>query len=268
MTPWAAAPGVLAALAEQRPRLVLVSGPESSPLAPAVAVRRRVAVAGATARLDVARGLALGGHPVVVDVRDVDEEPLVRALAPGPRALGRVMVVATSAASARAGLHARLPVLTAVWADDVAPLIALAAAGARARLVRLPDLPAARLGHAPARGAPRVLRDGDAGLVVGTGPGAPAAEQLARMLAARGVPVRAVDLCVLRSVDGFDPTALEDAVAVGDAAALRALDRGEPVGRRLQRVGVPDGDVRAALDSALAVLAEAGPPLESDRTTP
>jgi hypothetical protein len=239
------------------PGCVLVAAPDDPAAQPTrdAAPERFVPVASPGVRAAVAAGIALASRPVCF----LTEGEVPAAL---PRPPGFVAVVAR-AAVAGACWGSGWTLAQPASGGDLVALLGGALAAPVPVVVRLPgDVPAGSV--PPGRdgegaplvtlGAPRVVRDGAAGLLVGSGAArAGLLVAVARMLAGRGVALQAVEMHTAAGGEGPGPQASDTALFLGH----RSVDVGSlgwgrwPQG--LLEVAVPD-DARGAMEAVAARL--------------
>ena len=248
MTPLQTAFGeVLVRLAGERPGLLVVTGADPSSVAWFTEVwpERTLTVVPPATRVLVGAGVVAGGGEAVVvtdggDLGHVGERPVV-LLTSDPEQVS---------AAYRAGITVCQP----GWQQDLPALLVGALGAGRPVLLHLAEpqkgLPVVIDPERTSFGDPRVLHRGRDGVVVGSGPTAPAAAIVAGRLATEHVQVSALDTHTLTPESGVDPTVLLDHLLVGRATAPRA--------GAMEAVRVDPGDLGgtvAAVRRALRLMA-------------
>lgn len=239
---------VLVRLAGERPGLLAVTGVDQDLVAWFTDVwpeRTLTVVPGATRAL-VGQGVAAGGGDAVVVV-DADG---LTALGPQP-----VVLLTDDVAAVSAAYRAGVTVCQPGWQQDLPALLVGALGAGRPVLLHLaepaPGLPAVIDPERTTFGDPRVLQRGPDGLVVGSGPTAPAAALVARRLAAEHVHVTALDSHTLTPESGVDPAVLCTDLLVGSPRAPRA--------GALQAVRVHPTDLAATVAAVRQALRATSP---------
>ena len=240
-------PALGAALAAAWGEFTVVTGRDGSAAAALVTASRQppVTVAGDTARLAVAVGIAAAGGRAVVALGS-------RVCPPGT---GDLLAVTEAPAAATAALEHGWAVARPALPGDVAPL--LAQLPDRAVMYLGPVAAADEPAPAPAGSGPRFWRSGDALTLVASGPAVDVMLPLSRMLGARGLPTAAVEVALVTR-RSQRPLLARDAVLAGPTEAAEQLRAGRWPGSVLQPLDVRGRTPRQLMEQILATVRVSG----------